>query len=414
MSESTKLNYKDKIGKLIYGKKYETKNQTQKQTVQDLLSYDEITESGIVRASSAYFAIIEVSQINSHLLDFNESSSVWFSFRTMLNSINIRHSFILQSHFYDVTDFVKSFETRSKALNNLTNELEEAREDALDYYMDFSEERNREQRGYIMFRFNPSNEGLEIGLSTGNAKLDDFFTKLKSKSNTDDEESRSVAISMLEEVCDLAHQLLYTIGCPSMRLNREGVLEYMYSVVNRDLTVHQRLSDALSFGMFNTQKESQTPSIIVNAVDSILSEEIYTEYYINNNNTYNDEPFINNVFVNSEVSLNKSEHDNFIDTDGMNVMDNPEPPKVENDNNYVQIENDSKIIPEKTINNESISTNEMNNVVDFKEINSNNSDANEKTRNRRSEARKRKKERARAEKLREEEIQAKLDGTGSE
>ncbi|MGN4128086.1 hypothetical protein ACMGD3_24230 [Lysinibacillus sphaericus] len=427
MSES--INWKDKIGKFVYGKKYKTDALNQKKTVQDLLSYDEITENGIVRADDAYFAIIEVSQINSHLLDFNESQGVWFSFRTMLNSINIRHSLILQSRFYDVTDFVKNYETRSKALNNLTPQLEEAREDVLDYYMDFSEERNREQRGYMMFRFNPSYEGLEVGLSTGNAKIDDILTKLKSKSSTvDDEESRSIAISMLEEVSDLAYHLLYTIGCSSVRLNREGVLEYMYSVVNRDLTVHQRFSDALSQGMFNTQKTSQTPGIIVDAIDSILSgDELYTKYYVENQNDYKDEPepeSVTNKALMTEriVESTESENQNEINDSDISILGS-ESHELEGNFTLPEAKNNAAPIQNEFVTEEiqlAVDTEETlikevknQNVVDIKAL-VNESESSEKNRKRRAEARKRKKERIRAEKTQAEKVQTQYNGTGSE
>lgn len=418
MSESMSMN--DRLKKLVYGKKYQPDKKSHKVTVQDLLSYDEITENGIVRADDAYFAIIEVSQINSHLLDFNESSNVWFSFRTMLNSINIRHSLILQSRFYDVTDFVKSYETRSKALNNLTPELENAREDVLDYYMDFSEEKNREQHGYIMFRFNPSYEGLDLGLSTGNAKIDEFFTKIKSKSSAiNDEESRSVAISMLEEVCDLAYHLLYTIGCSSVRLNREGVLEYMYSFVNRDLTVHQRFSDALSQGMFNTEKISHTPRIIVEAIDSILSDdELYTTNYTENNFQYKDDTFTDtfkteSIVIESAILENQIENENETNisiSDNENKdIENITIPESENNNSTTRSE---EYIAENIQVDNKKSIDESRKVVDIKALGTEGITAEEKARKRRAEARKRKKERARAEKL-EGNGHVKLNGTGS-
>lgn len=304
-----KPHWKDTVGKLIYGKKYDAKHTKHKnETVQDLLKYKEITEKGIVVADGSYFAIIEVSQLNSNLLDFNESQSVWFNFRTMLNSINMRHSYILQSHFYDVGDFVFEYEQNSMALKNLTPQLVEARHDVLRYYQNFSEERNREQRAFMMFRFNPSFEGLEVGLSTGNAKIDDFFTKMKTKSKAlDEEETKGIAISMLEEVCDLAYHLLFTIGCDSIRLNREGVLDYMYGILNRDLTVHQKLSDAKVTGMFNFKKYSQTPDIIVNAVDSILgNESILEEYYEPVERVYTDDLVVSDIPV-VPVDLNVKE-----------------------------------------------------------------------------------------------------------
>lgn len=255
-------------------------------SVQDLLKYDEITDRGIVRVGNSYISVLECGLINLHLLAFHENAAVWNNFRTMLNSINIRHTYILQSHFFDVSDFVKEYDEKANSLTNLTPELISAKQDVINNYQVFTEERNREQLGYIIFRYNPDVEGLEVGLETGNPTIDELIKKFKSvASEIDKEESRSIAFSILEEVSDLAYQLLYKLKIQTVRLNKVGVLNMIYSTINRDLTIHQRLQDVSEAHSFTEFKISETPDVISDTLAKIQQqdEDLFNEYFQNFN-----------------------------------------------------------------------------------------------------------------------------------
>lgn len=274
-------------------------------TVQDLLEYDEITDKGIILVGKTYTLVMETNQTNSSLLDFNENAVLWNSFRTMLNSINIRHSMILQSHFFDVSDFVNEYDENANSLTNLTTELTTAKEDVLKNYRQFTEERNRDQRCYIIFRYNPDSEGIEMSFETGNATIDEFFRKAKSRTaDIDEEESRSIAYSVLEEVSDLTYQLLLKMNIRSVRLNRLGVLNMIYSTLNRDLTTVQRIQDVSNAHSFAEIKVSETPYLF----NEILSEDpeediqLFTDY--NQKNTIVDESDELSEVLNSNSEVN--------------------------------------------------------------------------------------------------------------
>jgi hypothetical protein len=254
-------------------------------TVQDLLEHDEITDKGILRIGNSYTLVMETDQTNTSLLDFDENATLWNNFRTMLNSINVRHSIIVQSHFFDVSDFVKNFDEVANSLTNLTPELEFAKEDVVKDYWRFTEERNRDQRCYIIFRYNPDQEGIELSFETGNAMIDDFFKKTKSKTaEVDEEESRSIAFSVLEEIADLTYQLLHTLNIRSVRLNRLGVLNMNYATLNRDLTTSQRIQDVSDAHSFTEMKVSETPSLIAEALSVEEEDDIqlFASYDQNN------------------------------------------------------------------------------------------------------------------------------------
>lgn len=279
----------------------------EEKTVQDLFNYDEITDKGIVRVGDTYTSTMELNQINLQLMDFIENSIVWKNFRTMLNSINIRHSYILQSHFFDVSDFVKEYEQKANSLEYLTPELIFAKDDVLKNYQTFTEERNREQKSFIIFRYNPNTEGIETGLETGNAAFDEILANIKSKTAAvDNEESRSIALSVLEEMTELAYQLLFQLGIKSVRLNRVGVLDMIYGTLNRDLTTSQRLLDASNAGSFTEFKVSDTPNIISSTLDYVADYEnqLFEDYL----NTLEDM----RTNLNDDISTNeKNESSNY-------------------------------------------------------------------------------------------------------
>lgn len=266
----------------------EKKNKKAKQetlTVQDIIKYDEITDKGIIRVGDTYTVVMETDQTNSSLLDYQENARLWSNFRVMLNSINIRYSMILQSHFFDVNDFVNDYDDKASSLMNLTPQLTEAKNDVIKGYRKFTEERNRDQRSYYIFRYNPDKEGIETGFQTGNATIDELFKKAKSTAaELDDEESRSLALSVLDEVTELAYQLLHKLHIRSVRLNRLGVLNMIYSTLNRDLTTSQRLHDVSEAHSFSEIKVSESPQLFAEVLDAIEEDDVqlFIDYDLNN------------------------------------------------------------------------------------------------------------------------------------
>lgn len=235
-----------------------------KTTVQDLFEYKDISSRGITELLNGTFtATLEVSQINQRLNNNDENTAVWRKFRSLLNSIGIRHTELVQSQYLDIMDFVDHFDETASNNTTLTRQFLVAKDDVVESYREAAEEKTREVRCYVIFRFNPHKDGLEQGLQTGNATIDNLLNSVKARSNRlSDEEALDLAHSMLEEVCDLAYQLFHSLGIKAVRLNRAGVLNMVYMTFNRDLTLSQRLFDASDAHSFTEFKESQTPFLI--------------------------------------------------------------------------------------------------------------------------------------------------------
>jgi hypothetical protein len=197
-----------------------------------------------------------------------ENAAIWKKFRTMCNSINIRETLLVQSQYLDVMDFINDYDTQSKSVPKLTPQLMEAREDIIANYKDFAEQKTREYRSYIIFRFNPRKDGIEKGLETGSAILDNLLASVKGKANQmDEEEEKEYAESILDEVVDLTYQMLHSIGSQSIRLNRSGVLSMTYSTLNRDLSISQRIHDISEAHGFAELKQSLSPFYFEEQID---------------------------------------------------------------------------------------------------------------------------------------------------
>lgn len=267
------------------------------ETVQELLDYDSISDKGIVKLKSGdYTATIELTQINQHLNNINENAGIWKKFRSMLNSISVRETLLVQSQYLDVMDFVNDYNTQSEAIQNLTPQLQEARQDVVQNYKEFAEQKTREYRAYIIFRFNPKKDGLDKGLETGNAILDNLLAAARGQVNElDEEEEVELAESVLEEVIDLAYQMLHSNGSQAVRLNRSGILSLTYSTLNRDLAISQRINDISNAHGFSEFKQSLSP--------------YYFEQEMKRNNeyatvfSYEEDSFLNPSQVNAEIEI---------------------------------------------------------------------------------------------------------------
>ena len=243
------------------------KKQTKKKkdnTVQGLFEYKSINDKGISQLEDGTFtAILEVSEINQRLNSGTENTAVWRKFRSYINSMSIRQTLLVQSQYLNLTDFVNNYDDEANELKNLTPQLIAAKDEIVTSYREFSEVKTKEIRCYVIFRFNPYREGIDKSLDTGSAVLNSLIESAKAKtSNMSEEEAIDLASSILDEITELAYQLFNGLGIKSVRLNRTGVLNMVYTTLNRDLAVAQRLQDAARSQSFSEFKFSETPYVI--------------------------------------------------------------------------------------------------------------------------------------------------------
>ncbi|MFS0783402.1 hypothetical protein [Bacillus sp. 1P06AnD] len=267
------------------------KSSKEPETVQDFLDYDSISDKGVVKLKNGTYTVtLELTQINQHLNNMTENAAIWKKFRTMLNSISIRQTLLVQSQYLDVMDFVNDYNAQAEAVPNLTPELMAAREDIIGNYKEFAEQKTREYKAFIILRFNPRKDGIEKGLETGNNALDTVINAIKGQANhMDEDEERELAESILEEVADLSYQMLHSIGSVAIRLNRSGVMAMTYATLNRDLAIHQRIQNVSDANSFTEFKQSLSPYFFEEEIRK-ESERLKME-----NQLYEDESELTNV-----------------------------------------------------------------------------------------------------------------------
>jgi hypothetical protein len=230
------------------------------ETVQELLKYESITDRGFVKLKNGtYTATLEVTQINQRLNNTLENAIIWKNFRSMLNSVGVRQTLLVQSQYLDISDFINNYDQAAQSIQNLTPQLQEAKEDVINNYKEFAEQKTRDYRTYVIFRFNPKKDQKNTGIESGNAVLDGVLSSFRGQvEQMSEEDNQELAESILEEVSDLAYQMYHAIGIQCVRLNRAGILAQTYATLNRDLTLVQRLHDASESHAFTEFKQSHT------------------------------------------------------------------------------------------------------------------------------------------------------------
>lgn len=235
--------------------------------VQDLFQYKEIYDNGLIALNNGTFAIVlDVVPIKMNMKNQSEKDSVWFNFRSLVNSLPTHHSFILQSQYLDMTDYIDNYIATSKDRERvqLTPELERSAEDVGAFLRNqYSERKTRDYKGYVIVRYNPFSQGTEAGISTGNADIDNLIQLVKGETNTlPDDEAEELAQNMMDEVASLIYSSFDTIRCRVSRLDKEGVLTMLHQTMNRDLAPYESLSDLHDRGSFSQFKQSLTPHMM--------------------------------------------------------------------------------------------------------------------------------------------------------
>ncbi|MDH5163372.1 hypothetical protein [Heyndrickxia oleronia] len=241
-------------------------------TIQELLSFEEITEDGVVKLeNNTYSIVIQVEPINVPMMSQSEREGVWLNFRTAMNTLPCHATLLIQSQYLDMNDYVNDYLENSKK-HNLTPELEKSAESVAEHLKGYVERKTRDYRSYIIVRFNPFSYGTEGGVTTGNVTIDNFIGNIRGSNNTmTEEEAKELAENMLDEVGDLIYQSFQAMGIYLTRLDKTGVYNMIYQTLNRDLSVSQRLHDVNEFGSFSEIKQSLTPEIMLDMKNERMS-----------------------------------------------------------------------------------------------------------------------------------------------
>jgi hypothetical protein len=245
---------------LLYNKKKE-KGEKPITTTQELMRYKEISANGIVELPNhQYRLVIEVEPVNMALKSHSEQEALWLGFRDLINALTVPATFLVQSRHMDLRDYI----------TELKKEISKAPTPELQVYgnihceeLSIKTEKNvRDRRHYIILKIDAmAVSSIDSGIKIENEAINALFSDLwpKRSGNMSNNEIGALAQQELDNVAGIIQGCLNGMEIPNIKLNKEGVMDLIYSTFNRDLAPHARLAEASAQEMFSLTARSLTP-----------------------------------------------------------------------------------------------------------------------------------------------------------
>ena len=250
---------------ILYGKR-KTKGEKTPTTTHDLIRYKDISADGIVELPNhQYRLVIEVESVNMVLKSHAEQSALWLGFRDLVNALTIPATFLIQSRHLDLKDYISELQNISDKAP--TPELCQYGKVHCNDLSDKTEKNVRDRKHYIILKIDALavssiDSGIRIENEALNALVQDLLRSRAKQGNTMSQgEIKALARQELENVAGVIQGCLAGMEIPNIRLNREGVMDLIYSSLNRDLAPHARLAEANTQEMFSLITRSLTPYI---------------------------------------------------------------------------------------------------------------------------------------------------------
>lgn len=255
---------------LFFGLKKEKKSACS----QDLLNYREIYADGIIELPGLRFRlVIEVEPVNESLKSIKERQSLWLGFRSLVQTINIPFTLKIETRFLDLREYLdgikKCSDRKIPLLRDYGYELSQWLEKRSE------NKQNRDRRCYLILKIDSVSKGIESGVKTGNPYLNKAISSLSGlhKSGIPERELRKMAVDELGVMCGVARSALEGMDIVSRQLNRQEVLDMIYSTFSRDLAPYCRITDADREEMFSLFMTSKTPDIFLEGLSGELLED---------------------------------------------------------------------------------------------------------------------------------------------
>jgi len=255
---------------LFFGLKKEKKAVT----CQDLLTFREIYPDGIIELPGLRFRlVVEVEPVNESLKSFKERQSLWLGFRNLVQTINIPYTLKIETRFLDLREYLESIKECSGKKEYLLRDYGYE----LSQWLDKKSEnrQNRDRRCYIILKIDSAAKGIEGGVKTGNPIINNAISSLSGlqRAGIPEKELRKMAVDELRVMGGVVSSTLEGMDIVSRQLNRQEVLDMIYSTFNRDLAPHFSIHDAEREELFSIFMTSDTPQIFLEGMDYEVLEE---------------------------------------------------------------------------------------------------------------------------------------------
>ena len=244
------------VGALLYLKKRE-----KTKTTQDIIGGTEVTQNGLIQSGNVFKMVIEVEPANLDTASAAEHKNVWVNFLSMINTVTVPYTFIMHSEIFEMRDYTDDLDKRLKQ-NDLPPALYKSGQATRDYLMQSTEAidaKIQDFRGYMILQYDPILASQGVAFETGLQQVDNLLGKTGTKnSKMTDMEKSDLAEQMLMDAAEVVFRFCDQIGMRYQLLNRVGVLNVSYQLLQREIAPYARMVDAMEGNAFHPIKRSIT------------------------------------------------------------------------------------------------------------------------------------------------------------
>lgn len=216
---------------LVY---YLLKPQKQKETTQELLKFTDISDDGIIELPGFKFrACVEVVPVNMALRSFEEQAAIWAGFRNLLNSLTVACTFLIQTRYLNIRDYIENLKARSK---DLPGSFLPYAEELASWLNAKVEGKSLRDRRYFVILKTDAGALEEEGIRVENELFDAALKSISKvgKAKLPPAEIRRQARDQLNEARNYVLSAFSGMDIAAFPLDRKGVLEMLYQTFNRD------------------------------------------------------------------------------------------------------------------------------------------------------------------------------------
>lgn len=201
-----------------------------KETVEDWLKVKKIDSDGLVQTEDDRFLYyLEVRPIPIYLKSDREGAIIWSAFRNVADMITHPIKLRSQSHPYQLEDYFQELKAEAVEQEDDGN-MEYAIELETFFKQIVEQNKNQDHRYYLILEMS-QRYAAELSAEISNPILNELALKKASMGVLDIETIRQE----LKNGRSIAEQYFAGCGLLTNQLDREGVLQYLYSNVNREM-----------------------------------------------------------------------------------------------------------------------------------------------------------------------------------
>jgi hypothetical protein len=234
-----------------------------RESTQDLFQYKAIHPDGMVELPGHYFRkVIQVRPIDLGTRSPEEQMAIWETYRTMISSLVVPISYIVQSAHVDVADYLQNVSSQLEGIDNefvKTIGLE-----YLSHVQEMAESRKvRSRKYYIILKANLSKISRSDTDDDGfvGTAVNAALNAANRQQRLSDEEAETLARSELNNAIEVLYGFFQQMGIQIFTLDREGIVNMVYETFNRDLATTIRTKDVDEMEAFSLFTTSLTPEL---------------------------------------------------------------------------------------------------------------------------------------------------------